>query len=428
MGYGAQTEGSRSRSTANTMFSKPLIVISLALIASASPVSIRSSPVKIPLARRFNATGTKTIIEHDQARAKFFKSGGPSKANVRAASSASAPVPVTNGAVTYTAEVNIGNPPTTFNLIVDTGSSNTWVGAATAYTETSTSQDTGDEVSVEYGSGFFFGEEFLDQVSLSPGLTIPQQSIGVAELAFGFNGVDGILGIGPTDLTEDTTTSGDIIPTVLDNAFELGLVNSRQIGISFKPTTSLSDTNGEFTFGAVDSSMFTGPLTTVPITSVSPANEFVGIDQTITYGSWPGRTILSPTAGIVDTGTTLLLLPTDSFAAYQDVTGAVVDSRTGLLSLSPAQFANLKSMFFNIGGTIFEFTPNAQLWPRSLNTAIGGTEDGIYLVIGDLGSPTGEGLDFINGMVWLERHFFLFDAGNNQASFATTEFTNATTN
>lgn len=31
-------------------------------------------------------------------------------------------------------------------LLVDTGSSNTWVGAATPYTETSTSQDTGDEV------------------------------------------------------------------------------------------------------------------------------------------------------------------------------------------------------------------------------------------------------------------------------------------
>ena len=61
-------------------------------------------------------------------------------------------------------------------LLVDTGSSNTWVGANTAYTETSTSQDTGNEVVrktvnvhglhivsfsfqfVEYGSGLFFGE------------------------------------------------------------------------------------------------------------------------------------------------------------------------------------------------------------------------------------------------------------------------------
>ena len=46
--------------------------------------------------------------------------------------------------------------------------------------------------------------------------------------------------------------------------------------------------------------------------------------------------------------------------------------------------------------TIFELTPNAQLWPRSLNEDIGGSADGIYLIVGDLGSNSGEGLDFIS--------------------------------
>ena len=45
---------------------------------------------------------------------------------------------------------------------------------------------------------------------------------------------------------------------------------------------------------------------TSPITSTAPANEFVGIDQTVTYA---GQTILQ-SAGITDTGTTLLLLAT----------------------------------------------------------------------------------------------------------------------
>jgi hypothetical protein len=44
-----------------------------------------------------------------------------------------------------------------------------------------------------------------------------------------------------------------------------------------------------------------------PLTTTSPSNEFVGIDQTITYGT-AGTAILSETAGIVDTGTTLLLI------------------------------------------------------------------------------------------------------------------------
>ena len=43
-----------------------------------------------------------------------------------------------------------------------------------------------------------------------------------------------------------------------------------------------------------------------PITSTPPANEFVGIDQTVTYA---GQTLLK-SSGITDTGTTLLLLAT----------------------------------------------------------------------------------------------------------------------
>jgi len=45
----------------------------------------------------------------------------------------------------------------TDDLIVDTGSSNTWVGAGTPYVKTKTSVDTGEPVEVFYGSGFFSG-------------------------------------------------------------------------------------------------------------------------------------------------------------------------------------------------------------------------------------------------------------------------------
>ena len=104
-------------------------------------------------------------------------------------------------------------------LQVDTGSSNTWVGAGKAYVNTSTSTNTGKSVSVAYGSGFFSGTEYIDQVTLASGLVISNQSIGVASQAEGFNGYDGILGIGPVDLTEGTVSSTDSVPTVTDNLF-----------------------------------------------------------------------------------------------------------------------------------------------------------------------------------------------------------------
>ncbi|KAH9057474.1 aspartic peptidase domain-containing protein [Lactarius vividus] len=336
---------------------------------------------------------------------------------------------VSGGArVTYTAEVGVGNPATDYTLLIDTGSSNTWVGAHKEYNQTSTSKSTGRRVSVSYGSGSFSGTEFIDQVTLSPSLVVNSQSIGVAYTSQGFNDVDGILGIGPVDLTEGTIGRGTPIPTITDNLFKQGTISTESIGIFFQPSTSASPvTNGELTFGDIDESKITGEVNYIPITSTSPASNFWGIDQNITYGS-SGESILSFTAGIVDTGTTLLLIATDAFQTYQQVTGATLDQITGLLTLTNSQFENLQSLFFDIGGVQYELTPNAQIWPRVLNTAIGGTEGGIYLIVSDLGSPSGQGLDFINGFTFLQRFYSVYDVTNSHVGLATTNFTDAETN
>jgi hypothetical protein len=44
-------------------------------------------------------------------------------------------------------------------------------------------------------------------------------------------------------------------------------------------------------------------------------------------------------------------------------------------------------------------SPNAQIWPRALNTAIGGDADAIYLVVADMSYPlrTGGGGDADEG-------------------------------
>lgn len=118
----------------------------------------------------------------------------------------------------------------------------------------------------------------------------------------------------------------------------------------------------------------------------------------------------------------------DAFNRYVAATGAVPDSTTGLLRITPAQYANLQSLFFKAGGTTFELTANAQIWPRALNTFIGGTAGNIYLIVNSIGSPTGEGFDFINGYTFLERFYSVFDSGNRRVGFATTLFTTATSN
>ena len=92
---------------------------------------------------------------------------------------------------------------------------------------------------------------------------------------------------------------------------------------------------------------------------------------------------------------------TDVFSAYQQATGGVPDAATGLLSITPAQFAALKPLNFQINGQAFALSPNAQIWPRALNVDIGGNPNSIYLVVADvrasllLNSPVTDRIDLI---------------------------------
>jgi saccharopepsin len=121
--------------------------------------------------------------------------------------------------------------------------------------------------------------------------------------------------VGPADLTAGTV-SGDseTVPTVTDNLYSQGTISSYTLGVYFEPATTVSDDlTGELTFGGVDSSKTTGKVNYVPITATSPASSYWGIDQSLSYG---GSTILSTTAGVVDTGTTLVLIASGTQLDY----------------------------------------------------------------------------------------------------------------
>jgi saccharopepsin len=100
-----------------------------------------------------------------------------------------------------------------------------------------------------------------------------------------------------------------------------------------------------------------------------------------------------------------------------------MDEDTGLLKISNDQYGNLQSLDFNVVNNTLVLIPNAQIWPRSLNTAIGGDSDSIYLIISDIGSDSGTGLDFINGYAFL----FVFAVTSFGTWLTTCPTVNATT-
>ncbi|KAG1891615.1 acid protease [Suillus fuscotomentosus] len=405
-----------SRSLSSLLALPALAFLSLSASASPHPRTA-SSPATLKLAVRINSYGIKNIAAADRARIQARQAGDSSS------------ITVTSTGAIYTADIGVGNPATYYTLSVDTGSSNTWIGANKAYEKTVTSQDTGNTFYVAYGdeSGkkkYASGEEYIDTVTLNSDLVIDNQSIGVASSTSIGDGVDGLLGVGPVGLTRGTVSNTDEVATVTQNLYMQGTISSEVLGVFFAPASS-SDSSGELTFGGYDASKITGDVSYVSITSTSPASTYWGIDQSISYGDTP---ILDETAGIVDTGTTLILIATDAFNKYQSATGATFNEEVGLLQISSDQYDQLSPLYFAIGGVTYELTPNAQIWPRSLNTAVGGDANSIYLVIADNGSPSGSGLDFTNGYCFLQRFYSVYDTTNSRVGFATTQYTDATTN
>lgn len=164
----------------------------------------------------------------------------------------------------------------------------------------------------------------MDTVSLGGSLTVEKQSIGVAETAKGFTGVDGILGIGPADLTAGTTGGNATVPTFTDNLMANGLIKEEVITVVFEPTTQDGARNGTLVVGSTNNANIVGDIAWVPLTETSPASNYWGVDLALQYGA-SGKPVLPKTAGIVDTGTTLVMLATDAFQSYQNATGAVLD-------------------------------------------------------------------------------------------------------
>jgi hypothetical protein len=290
--------------------------------------------------------------------------------------------------------------------------SNTWCGAQSSCEKSSTGKSTGGSVSVSYGSGSFSGTEYTDKVSFG-GLTVSSQSIGAASQSSGFTGVDGIIGFGPVDLTQGTVSNANTVPTFMDNLYSQGSISNEVLGVSFRPESGsdTADTNGELTLGGTDSTKYTGSITYFPTLSSGDASYYWGISiASFTYGS---TTLASSATGIVDTGTTLIYIPTSAYNKFLSATGGKTDSSSGLAVFTKKPTSNFNIKF---GSTTFSLTPAQYLVPTAQYSVFGLTSGKYYAWINDGGSS---GVDTIIGQKFLENYYSVFDTTNSRIGFAT---------
>lgn len=289
--------------------------------------------------------------------------------------------------------------------------SNTWCGAQSRCEPSSTGRSTGASVSVPYGSGSFSGTEYIDTVSFG-GLTVSKQSIGAATESDGFDGVDGIIGFGPVDLTQQTVDGASQVPTFTNNLFSQGSIPSEVLGVSFKPESGsdTDDANGELTLGGTDSSKFTGSITYFPTLTSGNAARYWGISiASVTYGS---TTLSSSTTAIVDTGTTLIYIATPAYNKFLSATGGSLD-RSGFTIFNSKPTSNLNIKF---GSTTFSLTPAQYLVPTSQYSNLGFRQGKFYAWVSDGGTT---GVTNVIGQKFLENYYSVFDTTNSRIGFAT---------
>ncbi|KAG8221152.1 acid protease [Butyriboletus roseoflavus] len=394
---------------------RSLVALSVVfLAASVSASSIFTVPLTKFSRPRMTGNLKRAFRAHRRARVSYLKTR---------TTSGQTTAPATNIFFSgYTTRVGIGNPPTYYNLVVDTGSSNTWCGASSPYVRTPTSIDTGEAVNVTYWMGNFSGEEYLDQVTLAPNLVLNNQSIGDALSYHDMQGFDGILGLGPVDLTLNSLSPdrNETIPTVMNNLVSQGFIKNQVLGVYFAPATNSSDTNGALTYGGADSSLYRGELTYVPMTDTYPASSFWGINVTLAmYGT--DVVIPASTTGVIDTGTTQLLLADNFFSAYVNaIPGATLDSTTGLLEIPTSSIPLMQPLNFTMADRVFTMDVAAQLFPSNEDIALGGVAGKQYGVVGSLGYIGVKGFGFVLGVTFMERYYAVFDADASRVGFAQT--------
>ncbi|KAI1377979.1 Asp-domain-containing protein [Hypoxylon crocopeplum] len=269
------------------------------------------------------------------------------------------PLPISNFMnAQYFSEISIGSPPQDFKVILDTGSSNLWVpssscGSIACYlhskydsSASSSYKKNGTEFEIRYGSGSLSG--FVSQDTLTIGdMTVKNQDFAEATsepgLAFAFGRFDGILGMG-----FDRLSVNGIVPPFYQ------MVNQKLIDdavFAFYLSGENGGDDSEVVFGGVDKDHYTGKITEIPLRR--KAYWEVDFDS-ISFGDETAE--LENTGVILDTGTSLIALPTDLAELLNKEIGAK-KSYNGQYTVDCSVRDSLPDISFKLSGYDFPIGP-----------------------------------------------------------------------
>ncbi|XP_017075866.2 lysosomal aspartic protease [Drosophila eugracilis] len=312
----------------------------------------------------------------------------------------------------YYGVIAIGTPKQRFNILFDTGSSNLWVPSSSCpksntacqrhnkynSAESSTYVANGESFAITYGTGSLSGKLSTDTVTVA-GISIENQTFGEAlkepGTTFDEAPFAGIMGLAYEAIAVDGVTPP------FDNMISQGLLDEPVISFYLK-RQGTAVRGGELILGGIDSSLYTGSLTYVPV-SVQAYWQFkVNTIKT------NGIVLCNGCQAIADTGTSLIVVPEAAYRKINRQIGAT-DNGSGEAFVRCGRISTLPNVNLNIGGKVFT------LRPRDYIVKV--TENGVTYCMS--GFTTVEEISFwILGDIFIGKFYTVFDKGNNRVGFA----------
>lgn len=378
-----------------------ILFLLLALAATCGAEMMRIPLYRMKTVRKhFHEVGT----ELEMVRVKYAVQG-------------SAPEPLSNYLdAQYYGPISIGNPPQSFKVVFDTGSSNLWVPSKKChYTniacllhnkyDSSKSKSyvkNGTEFAIHYGSGSLSGFLSTDDVTVG-GLTVRGQTFAEAVsepgLAFVAAKFDGILGMAFASIAVDG------VRPVFDNMVAQGLV--RPVFSFYLNRDPSAVAGGELLLGGSDPAHYRPPLTRVPLTRAAYWQFRV---EAITLGN---QTFCAGGCeAIADSGTSLLGGPAREVEALNRALGATAVA-FGQYALDCALVPSLPAVTLRVAGAPFALQPVDYV----LRVSQFGKTVCLSGFMG-LDVPPPAGPLWILGDVFIGKYYTEFDAENRTVAFA----------
>ncbi|KAI8089187.1 aspartic peptidase domain-containing protein, partial [Halteromyces radiatus] len=307
----------------------------------------------------------------------------------------------------YYGDITVGEPPQTFQVVFDTGSSDVWVvsskctttGCANHRQYTAQQSRTYRMVmEVNYGTGHVRAWLGRDTVCVG-GMVLKEQVIGEAtSLSHDFMGTpfDGIFGLGLAALA--SSKHSPPFYTMMDEQ----LLDDQLFALYIQPR------GGEIDFGGIDRSRFSGRLIYSPL--VDDHYWQIQLDA-VDLQNGDKQVRLGARKAIVDSGTTLLIVtPDDAETIHGAIAGAVANG-DATWSIPCKDVASLPPLRISLGNDVLSLPSSAYvLDPLHSSTTM------------CLSGISGQVLNYdeetwILGDTFMKHYYTVFDYGRRQIGF-----------